>query len=230
MKKMLEYQRLDIELAKMEKMIVKNDNKTNLSKLKAYILDFKNKAFKLEESAKSLVGDYEKLKKQYQNNVDKIQELNNTNLDTVTLDKVDGMLYQINSLSSELYMLERNINNVLLKIKDSLKNFEIIKKNMDAAKVKYNECKELCDKQEEQIQPKIAEIQSKMKSMEKELNAELFAKYKELKADLGVPVFVPVDNGHCGKCRVELPTAKLNKLKADGTIVCGDCHRIIFNK
>lgn len=230
MKKMLEYQRLDIELAKMEKSIVKNDNKTNLSKLKAYILDFKDKAYKLEESAKTLVGDYEKLKKQYQNNVDKIQELNNTNLDTVSLDKVDGMLYQINSLSSELYMLERNINSILLKIKESLKNFEVIKKNMDAAKVKYNECKELCDKQEEQIQPKITEIKNKMKEMEKELNSELFAKYKELKADLGVPVFVPIDNGHCARCRVELPTAKLNKLKADGTIVCGECHRVIFNK
>ena len=230
MKKMLEYQRLDIELAKMEKSIVKNDNKTNLSKLKAYILDFKDKAYKLEESAKTLVGDYEKLKKQYQNNVDKIQQLNNTNLDTVSLDKVDGMLYQINSLSSELYMLERNINSILLKIKESLKNFEVIKKNMDAAKVKYNECKELCDKQEEQIQPKITEIKNKMKDMEKELNSELFAKYKELKADLGVPVFVPIDNGHCARCRVELPTAKLNKLKADGTIVCGECHRVIFNK
>lgn len=230
MKKMLEYQRLDIELAKMEKSIVKNDNKTNLSKLKAYILDFKDKAYKLEESAKTLVCDYEKLKKQYQNNVDKIQQLNNTNLDTVSLDKVDGMLYQINSLSSELYMLERNINSILLKIKESLKNFEVIKKNMDAAKVKYNECKELCDKQEEQIQPKITEIKNKMKEMEKELNSELFAKYKELKADLGVPVFVPIDNGHCARCRVELPTAKLNKLKADGTIVCGECHRVIFNK
>ena len=140
------------------------------------------------------------------------------------------MLYQINSLSSELYMLERNINSILLKIKESLKNFEVIKKNMDAAKVKYNECKELCDKQEEQIQPKITEIKNKMKEMEKELNSELFAKYKELKADLGVPVFVPIDNGHCARCRVELPTAKLNKLKADGTIVCGECHRVIFNK
>lgn len=230
MKKMLEYQRLDIELAKMEKMLVKNDNKTNLSKLKAYILDFKNKAFKLEDSAKSLVADYEKLKQQYQNNVDKIQQLNNTNLETVALDKVDGMLYQINSLSSELYMLERNINAILLKIKESLKNFEVIKKNMDAAKVKYNECKDLCDKHEQQIAPKINEVKEKMSAMEKELSPELFAKYKELKADLGVPVFVPVDNGHCGKCRVELPTAKLNKLKAEGTIVCGDCHRIIFNK
>ncbi len=230
MKKMLEYQRLDIELAKMEKLIVKNDNKTNLSKLKAYILDFKNQAYKLEESARALVADYDKLKAQYQNNVDKIQQLNNTNLHTITLDKVDGMLYQINSLSSELYMLERNINSVLLKIKESLKNFEIIKKNMDTAKAKYNECKELCDKQEEQIKPKITDLQNKKKAMEKELNAELFAKYKELKADLGVPVFVPVDNGHCGKCRVELPTAKLNKLKADGSIVCGECHRIIFNR
>ena len=42
----------------------------------------------------------------------------------------------------------------------------------------------------------------------------------ELKADNVIPVFVPVENKHCSRCRVELPTAKLNKLKAEGTIVC----------
>ena len=229
MKKMLEYQKLDMDLAKLIKMKNKNDNKANLSKLKAYILDFQNKAYKLEDGAKNLVAEYEKLKAQYQTNVDKIQKLTNTNLNDVTLDSVEGILFQINSLSSELYMLDRNINNVLVKIKESLKNFEAIKNNMATAKTKYNECKEVCEKHEQQLEPKIAEIESKMKAMEKELNPELFEKYKELKADNVVPVFVPVENKHCSRCRVELPTAKLNKLKNEGTIVC-ECHSIIFNK
>ncbi|MGN0961765.1 MAG: C4-type zinc ribbon domain-containing protein, partial [Christensenellales bacterium] len=37
-------------------------------------------------------------------------------------------------------------------------------------------------------------------------------------------------NGHCSGCRVEIPTAKINKLKAEGTIICEQCHRIIYNK
>ena len=229
MKKMLEYQKLDIELGKLNKMKNKNDNNATLSKLKAYIIDFQNKAYKLEDGAKNLVAEYEKLKTQYQNNVDKIQKLTNTNINDVTLDTVEGILYQINSLSSELYMLDRNINNVLDKIKTSLKNFEIIKKNRATAKAKYDECKAVCEKNDQQIEPKIVEIESKMKAMEKELNPELFAKYKELKADNVIPVFVPVENKHCSRCRVELPTAKLNKLKSEGTIVC-ECHSIIFDK
>ena len=229
MKKMLEYQKLDMEHGKLVRMKTNNYDKTNLSKLKAYILDFQNKAYKLEDGAKTLVSDYEKLKSQYQSNVEKIQKLTNTNFDDITLDNVNDVMFQINSLSSELYMLERNINNVLVKIKESLKNFETIKNNMATAKSKYNECKAVCEKHEQQLEPKIAEIESKMKAMERELSPALFDKYKELKADNVMPVFVPVENGHCARCRVELPTAKLNKLKQDGTIVC-ECHRIIFNK
>ena len=228
MKKMLEYQKLDIELSKLYKMKSKNDNNATLTKLKAYIIDFQNKAYKLEEGAEGLVAEYEKLKSQYQNNVDKIQKLTNTNIKDVTLDDVEGILEQINSLSGELYMLDRSINSILEKIRTSLKNFEIVKKNRNTAKTKYNECKAVCEKNEQQLEPKIAEIEKKMKAMEKDLNPELFAKYKELKADNVIPVFVPVENKHCSRCRVELPTAKLNKLKAEGTIVC-ECHSIIFD-
>ena len=178
MKKMLEYQKLDIELSKLYKMKSKNDNNATLTKLKAYIIDFQNKAYKLEEGAEGLVAEYEKLKSQYQNNVDKIQNLTNTNIKDVTLDDVEGILEQINSLSGELYMLDRNINNILEKIKTSLKNFEIVKKNRNTAKTKYNECKAVCEKNEQQLEPKIAEIEKKMKAMEKDLNPELFAKYK----------------------------------------------------
>ena len=70
---------------------------------------------------------------------------------------------------------------------------------------------------------------SKMKAMEKDLSPDLFAKYKSAKADRAFPVYVPLDNGHCSGCRVEIPTAKINKLKAEGTIVC-ECHRVIYNK
>ena len=45
-----------------------------------------------------------------------------------------------------------------------------------------------------------------------------------------MPVFVMINNGHCGGCRVEIPTSKLNTLKKDGKIICEQCHRIIYTK
>ena len=229
MKKMLEYQKLDLELNRLKKSSINSSDRANLSKLKSYIVDFHNKGFQLEDDAKSLLDDYNKLKKQYDINCDKVQKLTSTNLQDVTADKVDGILYQINSLSSELFLLERNINIIMTKIKDSLKNFDITKKNIIKAKEKYNDCKEKCDKEVQAIAPKVKEIEQKMKELEKDIPADIFAKYNSIKADKIFPVYVALDSsGHCSGCRVELPTAKVNKVKSDGYIVCEQCHRIIY--
>lgn len=230
MKNMLEYQRLDLELLKLKKSSINSADRANLGKLKSYIVESHNKGFALEDGAKDLLEDYAKLKKQYESNCDKVQKLIDTDISTISLDKVDSFLSQINSLSSELFLLERNINIIITKIKSSLKDFDTTKKNMIKAKEKFNECKEKCEKDAEAIAPKIKEIEAKMAALEKSIPADLFARYKTIKGDKIFPVFVALDNGHCSGCRVEIPTAKVNKLKQEGSIVCEQCHRIIYNK
>ena len=69
-----------------------------------------------------------------------------------------------------------------------------------------------------------------MSALEKDIPQDIFAKYKTLKGDKIFPVYVALDNGHCSGCRVEIPTSKVNKIKAEGSIVCEQCHRIIYNK
>ena len=230
MKNMLEYQRLDLELLKLKKSSINSADRANLGRLKSYIVESHNKGFALEDGAKDLLEDYAKLKKQYESNCDKVQKLIDTDISTISLDKVDSFLSQINSLSSELFLLERNINIIITKIKSSLKDFDTTKKNMIKAKEKFNECKEKCEKDAEAIAPKIKEIEAKMAALEKSIPADLFARYKTIKGDKIFPVFVALDNGHCSGCRVEIPTAKVNKLKQEGSIVCEQCHRIIYNK
>lgn len=230
MKNMLEYQRLDFELAKLKKSSLNSADRANLSKLKSYIVDSHNKGFQLEDGAKDLLDDYNKLKKQYEINCEKVQKLIDTNMSTIALDSVDSYLSQINALSSELFLLERNINIIINKIKSSLKDFDTTKKNIIKAKEKYNECKDKCEKDVAAIAPRIKEIEAKMTALEKAIPADIFAKYKTLKGDKIFPVYVALSDGHCSGCRVEIPTAKVNKLKAEGSIVCEQCHRIIYNK
>jgi len=230
MNKILEYQKLDMELNKLKKSNVNSAEKNNMSKLKGYIVDAHDKGMKLENGAKDLFNDYLALKKQYDENFKRVQELLNTDIKSVALDGVDDVLSTINSLSSELFTLERNLNIIINKIKSSLKEFEVTKNNIIKARQKYNELKSKYEQGIKDIAPKIKEIEEKMKSLEKELDEELFNKYKTIKGDKIFPVFVGFDNGHCSGCRVEIPTSKVNKLKADGTIVCEQCHRVIYYK
>jgi len=155
--------------------------------------------------------------------------LTKTELSSISSEEVDNYLSTINSLSSELFLLERDINMIISKMKSSLKEFEVTKNNTIKARQKYNEFKAKYEDGMEKITPKIKAIEDNMKALEKDLNPELFAKYKAIKNDKIFPVFVSLSGGHCAGCRVEIPTSKVNKLKSDGTIICEQCHRIIYH-
>lgn len=230
MNKILEYQRLDIELNKAKKSSVNNVDKENMAKLKSYIVDAHSKGFQLENDADALLKEYMQLKKQYDANCNKVQSLTSKDMNSISLDDIDSILSTINSLSSELFSLERNINIIINKIKASLKEFEVTKNNIIKAKQKYNALKSKCEQDLKNVAPRLKEIEDKMASLEKELDPELFAKYKSIKADKIFPVFVSLNDGHCSGCRVEIPTSKINKLKNDGMIVCEQCHRLIYMK
>ncbi len=230
MSNILEYQKLDIELNKLKKSNLNSAEKNNMNKLKGYIVDAHDKGMNLENNAKSLLEDYENLKNQYNINFKKVQNLISKDLNQIKLDEIDELLSTINALSSELFLLERNINIIITKIKNSLKDFEITKNNIIKARTKYNEFKNSYEKGLKDIEPKIKMIESKMKELEKTIEPNLLSKYKSIKADKIFPVYVSFDNGHCSGCRVEIPTARVNKLKQEGTIVCEQCHRIIYLK
>jgi len=229
MNKILEYQKLDMELLKLKKSNLNSEDKNNMNKLKSYIIDAHDKSNQLDSSAKELVNDYNKLKAQYDKNFEKVQSLTKTELSSISSEEVDNYLSTINSLSSELFLLERDINMIISKMKSSLKEFEVTKNNTIKARQKYNEFKAKYEDGMEKITPKIKAIEDNMKALEKDLNPELFAKYKAIKNDKIFPVFVSLSGGHCAGCRVEIPTSKVNKLKYDGTIICEQCHRIIYH-
>lgn len=228
MKEILEYQKLDFELRKVKKSSNENIDTGNINKLKSYIMEASEKGKNLENGAKDMLSEYNKMKNEYEKNYKKVQELTSKSLETIEMNDVDGILAQINSLSQELFLLERNLNLFITKIKNSLKEFEVTKNNMIKAKQKYNEVKSKYEKSVETNAPKIKAIEDKMKELEKSISPELLSKYKSMKGDKIFPVFVSLNEGHCSGCRVEIPTSKINKLKTDGKIVCEQCHRIIY--
>jgi len=136
---------------------------------------------------------------------------------------------QINTLSSELFMIERNLNIVLSKAKEILKEFEITKNNVMKARAKHNSSKENYEKLLKDVEPKLNEIRAQMKAMEPKVTPTLLEKYKTMKNDNIFPVFVPLlDNKSCFGCRMEVASSKLNKLTSEQFITCEHCGRLIY--
>lgn len=228
MKEMLEYQNLELELLRLKKNSTSSENKSNMLKYKSYIAELNEKGNDLEVAAKALYSEYESLLKEYNKVIKNIDSLVNTNVDSVSADEVDEFYANSNTFSSELYMLRRNLDNILKKIKDMLDEFKNTKNNIIKAKTKYDESKKQYDEEIEKVTPQCNEIKKKMVELQDKLDKNLFAKYQAIKNDKIFPVYVKIKGSHCGGCRVELPMAKLNKLKAEKMIACDQCHRIII--
>jgi len=228
MNKLLEYQRLDVQKLKIEKELQNSEEKNVMAKMITYVKDASNKSSKFENDAKGYIEEYNKLKSDYEKNQKQVEKLTKLSSDSISMEQVDESLVALNSISSEMFMIERKLNILITKVKDLLKEFENAKQTALKARAKHKECKEKYDKKASMLQPKIDELTETLSKMEKDLNKEDFAKYKQLKNDNIFPVFVPINEKVCSACRMEVPSAKLDKLKNEKYIVCEQCRRLIY--
>ena len=227
MKTMLQYQKLDMELKKIQRTVNQSQEKDIMNKMIAYVKDAQNVSNGIENKASKVVDDYYNLKKSYETNAKKVEKLL-ANMPK-NAEELKSAYAQINSLSSELFMIERNLNIVLNKAKELLKEFEVTKNNVIKARNKHKASKENYEKLIKDNEPKINEIKAQMKALEKEINPQIFEKYKTMKNDNIFPVFVPLlDDKACYGCRMEVASSKLNKLSSEPYITCEHCGRLII--
>lgn len=228
MEKILQYQRLDIELHKLIRATENSEEKVVMNKMIAYVKDAQNKSGAIENSAKKVVEDYKNLRRKYDECNKKVNALISIS-DYQNIDYEDAYK-KINSLSSELFMIERNLNITINRAKELLKEFEVTKNNVIKARGRHKESKDKYEKLIASHAPKIEEIKKQMKDLEKTVDPKQLEKYRSIKNDKIFPVFVPLQNNLCGGCRMEIASGKLNKLSTEPYIICEHCGRVIYKK
>lgn len=230
MENILKYQELDLKLQQLEKSVASSKEKSVMNQMISYVKDAQNKSMELEHKAKKMMEEYLLLKKEYDKNILTIKQLTAKNSSELSTDEMDEIFNQINIVSSNLYMIERNLNIQLVNIKNILKEFEQTKNGVIKAREKHKESKQKYEQLVSEINPKIEAVKKEMEKLEKSIEPKILTKYKSAKHDNIFPVFVPLNNGNCGGCRMALPMGKLDKLKSDGYIVCEQCGRVIYQK
>lgn len=226
--KLLQYQKLDLELLKLNRELASCPEKATMNKMIAFVKDAQNKSSMLERKAKDLLAEYNTVKNAYDEtlkNVEKLTKLDASKLDN---DKLQEMSNQVNVASSELFGLEKKLNVISSKAKEVLKEFDMTKSNVIKARTKHRESKEQYEKRIESLEPKKNEILAKMAELEKEADKTMLAKYKSIKNDNIFPVFVPLHGNLCGGCRMVIPSGQLDKIKSAKIARCEQCGRILY--
>ena len=226
--KLLEYQKLDIELRKMKREVNGNMSSKDVDFLNINIKDAQGKILELEENSKELLESFKKLVEVQKKGLLYVQKNKDANIENMTEVELKDFEAKMNQTAKNLAELENRLLSHNQTVKKVVSDYKMYRKQiLDAKEAKENLKNQSASVMEEKF-PSIEELKKQQKKLESEIDAKKFAKYKALKADGIFPVFVPLVDKRCGGCRVELSSAMIDKIKSDGVCECEQCRRIIY--
>lgn len=231
MNKILKYQEYDIELSKLQKYVDTMPAKVNMERMANFVKEAQSRTFRLEESARTLNAEYKNLTDKLNEMVSAVKKITSAkDAKLITEPEYKKIYQQVNSLSSEAFMLDRNFNKMIESARKTLADFENTKQNVLKARTKHKESKDNYEQEMGKYTPKINSLKQKMNALASEIPSDVIEKYNAIKNDGVFPVFAPIVDNKCGACKTEIPSVKLNNLKPNGIIVCEQCRRRLFNE
>lgn len=228
--KILEYQKKDSELIKLERTLTSSENKKTYTQMVAVVKDTQNQSSALEAQAGAIIKSYEALKKTMADNLKSAGTVAGKNIEAMSVEDVKNIEKLAGVISKNLQILEKKLLAEAEKVRNVLSSFEQTKKKYNSAKEKYNKHKELYEQEEQKVKPLAEEKAKELKKLEDSIDDKILSKYKQKRQDKIYPVYVPCIEKACGGCRMELPSASLSILKKEGVLECEHCRRIIYSQ
>ncbi|MCL2540190.1 MAG: C4-type zinc ribbon domain-containing protein [Firmicutes bacterium] len=228
---MLVYQKKDSELIAIERDIANSQIKKIVNKMVELVKDAQAKVLQVEKNAADLVGEFEQLEKAYNAGLTQAEKLSKVNQDCLNEDELKTLSANATALNGSLLNLEKNMEQLSHKIAAALGAFEGEKKQGMMAKQKHAEGVKAYNEFLAVKQPVIDKLNQELAGIAAKLSDKsALDKYNKLRGDRIFPVYVPIMDKSCGGCSMELPSNKIDKLKAAGYLECENCRRIIYLK
>ncbi|MBQ8908969.1 MAG: hypothetical protein IJY90_01575 [Clostridia bacterium] len=231
----LEYQKLDREMFKLEKELRDNPNKAKANKLHETMKTAQERSVKLEERAGAILTEIDKVKSQLKIQQDKMAEFAAKDLTAMTKQDVEKMSALKDKLYQNLQILEKNLTALAENVNAVLADFNKTIKTFNASKEEFAKCKSDYDNDVKAIEGKKSEVAAKLQVIAKDIDSQIMEAYQKRRKENIFPVVVPLmEEGKgsyfCGGCRTQLSFASINKLDSENVVACDHCRRLIYKK
>lgn len=228
--KILDYQKVDAELFKLEKALRDNPNKKIINEMTNNAKTAQARSADLEVKAGDLINELETVKRQFAQQSEKLQQINAKELEKLGKEELDSLSVLKDKLAQNLNILDKKLAKLAESVNAVLADFNKTIKVYNMAREKFSECKAKYDNDVKALEPKKQELEKQLGVLAKNIDASMLEKYKKRRLDNLFPVLVPLNGNCCGGCRMELPFAQISKLKSEGILSCEHCRRLIYFK
>ncbi len=230
LKDILEYQKKDAMLVKIERELENSHTKKMANQMVEQVKQAQNKMVELEHSASQIIAEYERLKQIFETENKKLNEVKKIDFSRKAEADLRESTTNINRELAGVLTLNKNIAKLSKQIMTTLNDFDKAKKSGMEAKKKYSETIEQYNKFASNKNGQIESIKNDLERLSKKIDPKVMERYLAMRDDHKFPIFVPMVNNSCGGCAMELPSARRDLLKQNEMLECENCHRMIYIK
>lgn len=126
-----------------------------------------------------------------------------------------------------LKKMKAELASIIEDAKTTDKDYKELKKEVIARQKTYATAKEEYSKAKEAREEERNALNAALEEIAKDIEESAMNKYKAKRKEKVFPVVMPIADGRCPSCMMEVPLAAINSLK-DGVIECESCRRILY--
>ena len=224
-----------LKIQDLERKLVALKLKTSLSKANTYYEQIrKNRKVivenlnNIEHNAGVIAKQYDQINNRYEQLNAKSEIVSKQNPDKAGISNITTVVEDANYLTSELAKLEQKLRELNDMTSRLLNEYNKAMQDLRDMTIKQNQMKQQIDADQATILPQLEEIEAEIKKLEAGADKELYNKYKTLRKDVKLPIFVHLKDNRCGACQMEQSLNFIQKLKQTGMLPCEECRRIIL--
>lgn len=230
---LLEYQKIDLELIKLEKELRESDAAKEFAYFKNKKSESVENISKLEKETDDLYKQFNKLEQTFLEQKKLVSNMQNYLKEIEDIEDINEIDYYLKNISRYFETIQ-NIDREIAKIRDRITE---IKSNYTSESTQVVQCNAKLRKAMEGFEIKKNEVTSKALPIQKQLSAikiepeTLAAYYKKLRDKKRIPMIVEYSEPNCTACGMEIKREVEGKLLKSGDIAeCPNCGRLVYLK
>lgn len=228
---LLDYQKKDIELRKLNNIIERDQALMAMEKFKRVFNEAKQTLADCEQQSGELISMYEELQRYVDENEAVLAALESAEASSeedleARVKKLDSLKSKFQSADKKMHVVDEKSRAVCKSRVDAVKSGNAAKQQFADAKGKHNE---LVNSKRTELD----KLKAELAALRTSLDEKLYEEYEKLVHENKFPPIVPATNDerkgmfNCGGCGLGLPQQGNAFLKDRGWCRCDNCRRII---
>lgn len=229
---LLEYQKIDRELNRIEKELRENEFYVKRKQYKALHQSCEDSLARAESKANELKSQLAAYRENMSQITALIEEYCREIEEVQDVDELNYMNKKLNEQLETVANIDKEIKRITGEGEETLKSIDEISAKLPQIIAHYAKCSNEFNKATEAQKPKVSALKQKQAALKQVIDPKMFEIYKKVSDGQVQPVFVPLRNGvRCGGCQMEMPKAIVDAQFASKDYMrCEHCGRIIYKE